>query len=154
MPQGWERGNNSAHRGRVQQNKKHFGLSDTVKSCWLCSIIPLQTLKLVVWGQLVLFFWKERRKSEGMEGGNIFLKSSESICFYPMAMEFIDCSFPENLNNGLGQYLLRVQWGPWVPQSQLPTALNMFCMSNNDQDENCNISLCLLSFKLFYVCNM
>lgn len=84
---------------------------------------------------------KPREQDRGSAGG-ISLKAPNppfpSFLFCPLAM-LRDGSFPENLNNGFGQHLLRAHWRPRIQQTQLPTVHKMSRISHGDsreQDEN------------------
>lgn len=70
---------------------------------------------------------EERKEREG----RISVKALNPFFPYPLAMQFIDGSLLEDLNNGFGQHLLRKHWKPWAHQTQLPNVLRMFCISNN-----------------------
>lgn len=79
------------------------------------------TMLWCTWVEASSFFSQKRNqrgKREGGREGGIYLKALNFFFFfYPSAM-FIDGSFPEYLNNGFGQHILRVHWRPWfLPNS-------------------------------------
>lgn len=123
----------------LQEKRAYFGQGGSVKVCRIRSHTP-QTNCIVISPQKR----KKTREQDGGSAAGISLKalnppSPHPLLFScPLAM-LRDGSFPENLNNGFGQHLLRAHWRPRIQQTQLPTVHKMSCISRGDsreQDEN------------------
>lgn len=133
---GWGRGNTSGCSGKSPARKKaYFGQGE--------SLLDPQPHAANKMHRHLFSEKKKTKRARQRKWGRNFFKSSESpsapfFFFCPLAM-LRDGSFPENLNNGFGQHLLRAHWRPRIQQTQLPTVHKMSCISHGDsreQDEN------------------